>query len=236
MKISFFLLILIFLVPLKAQWIKFDLQNLDANNFKQEVEPFIKATSISAISHLNSPIKLNKRLRIGVAYSYGINISGENTVSDLFGGYPNLAGSLLISENLVLKGNLSVFNSRNDVIQALAYGFGLKLAEKENNNWKLSVLFSRLQGPEAISIKNIDGNISYNVSLAGIPFFFGLGTNNYKAQLSFDDTKIPNSIQGTANYIMAGLLYNREGYTITPLIRLNSDVFVISIEISGAFR
>ncbi len=227
---------LTFLVPLKAQWIKFDLQNLDVNNFKQEVEPLIKATSISAVSHLNSPMKLNKRLRIGVAYSHGINISGENTVSDLFGGYPNFAGSLLISENLVLKGNLSVFNSRNDVVQALAYGFGLKLAEKENNNWRLSVLFSKLQGPEDISIRSIDGTVVYNLHLAELPVFFGFGSNNYKAKILFDDTEIPNSIEGTATYFIAGLLYNREHYTVMPLIQLNSDVFVISIEISGAFR
>lgn len=236
MKNLLFLLFLIYFAPLKAQWANFDLQGLVTENFKKDVEPFIKSASISSANHLISPVRINNRLRIGASYSHGLNISNDNATNGLFGGYPNVAGSLLITDNLYLKGNFSIFNSNDDVVQSLAFGIGLNLTQRDTSNWHLSILFSKINGPDDISLNSIDANIYYNFYLGNLPLFVGLGTNNYKARILIDSDDIPNKIEGDVNYLILGLLCNRERLTVTPLISLNSDVIVMGLEFSGVIR
>jgi len=236
MKYILVLLLIFLIVPIDAQWATFDPEKVDVDEFKREITPFIKSVSLSQTNHFYSPLNINNRLRLGIAYSRGINISGEDYSSELIRGYPNFAGNLLISENLVLKGNFSIFNSGSDVVQSFAYGFGLNLTNKESNNWKTSILFSQLQGPDDIKIKSIDGNIIYDFELSKFQMFAGLGVNTYNAKILMDNDSIPNSIKGNVNYLLIGVLFNRGRFTIMPIIQLNSDVIVMSLEFSGIVK
>ena len=236
MKYLLALIILFIVVPINAQWASFDLNEMENDKFEEQINPFIKSISLSTTRHLYSPIIINNRLRLGFTYSHGINISGKDDLSKLFGGYPNFAGKLLISENLELKGNISVFNSGNDIVQSFAYGFGLNVTNKETNNWRLSVLFSQLQGTDDISIKTIDGNIIYDFRINEFPIFLGFGINSYSTKILIDDELIPNKIKGNANNLLAGTIFNRGKINIAPIIQLNSDIIIMSLEISGAFK
>ena len=51
-------------VPLSAQWASFELDNIDSEQFQQQVEPFIKTISLSANRHFFNPININKRINI----------------------------------------------------------------------------------------------------------------------------------------------------------------------------
>ena len=54
---------------------------------------------------------------------------------------------------------MSIFKSGNDVVQSFAYGFGLNITNKDKNNWRFSVLFSKLQGPDDLKNRSIDAAI-----------------------------------------------------------------------------
>lgn len=236
MKYLLFILLTFLIVPINAQWVSFDLDEVGNYTFKQQVNPFIKSISVSTTKHFHKPVNINNRLGLGFAYSYGINISGEDDVSNLFGGFPNFAGSLVISDNLLLKGNFGIFNSGKNIVQSFAYGFGLNLTNKESNNWKTSVLFSKLQGPNDIKIKSIDGNIIYDLMISKLKMFAGVGFNTYNAKILINCETIPNTIKGNVNHLLFGTFINKGRFNITPLIQLNSDVIVVSLEFSGAVK
>lgn len=239
MKTVPFILILIisFTVPLSAQWTSFELDNIESEKFQQQVEPFFKTISLSTNRHFFSPITINKRINIGLSYSHGINITGEKYSTDLIGGYPNLAGTLVVTQNLLLKGNMSIFKSEGDIVQSFAYGFGLNLTNKEKNNWRFSVLFSRLQGPDDLKNRSIDAAIINEFEIGTIPIFAGLGLNTYNTKILIEDLdSIPKSIKGNANHLLLGIQLIKGRLTIIPVLQVNSDVVILSIEISGVFK
>jgi hypothetical protein len=236
MKYLLALIILFIAVPINAQWVSFDLKDIENDKFEEQINPFIKSISLSTTRHLYSPVNINNRLRLGFAYSHGINISGKDDISKLIGGYPNFVGELLISENLELKGNISIFNSGNDIVQSFAYGFGLNVTNKESNNWIVSVLFSQLKGTDDISMKTIDGNIIYDFRINEFPIFLGFGINSYNSKILIDNELIPNSIKGNANNLLVGTIFNMGRINIMPILQLNSDIIIMSLEISGTFK
>ena len=61
---------------------------------------------------------------------------------------------------------MSTFKSNNDIVQSFAYGFGLNLTNREKNNWRASVLFSQLRGPDDIKVRSMDGQLSMNLMSA----------------------------------------------------------------------
>ncbi len=239
MKAIFIVLIIIisFLVPLSAQWTSFELDNIESEKFQQQVEPFLKTISLSTNRHFFSPITINKRINIGISYSHGINIKGEKYLTDLIGGYSNLAGTLVITQNLSLKGNVSIFKSESDLVQSFAYGFGLNLTNKDKNNCRFSVLFSKLQGPDDLKNRSIDAAIINEFEIGTVPIFVGLGLNTYNTKILIDDLdSIPKSIKGNANHLLFGIQLIKGRLTIIPVFQVNSDVVILSIEISGIFK
>ena len=236
---SFFssLIILSIVLPLRAQWTSFELKNIDSDKFQQQVEPLIKNISLSSTRHFFSPININKRVSIGLSYSHGTNISGEQYSTELIGGYPNFAGVLVVTNNLLLKGNISILKTGKDVVQSFAYGFGLNLTNKEKNNWRFSALFSRLQGPDDLKNRSIDASIINEFELWSVPLFAGLGLNTYNTKILIDDIdSIPKIIKGNTNYLLLGTQLIKGRLTIVPVLQVNSDVIIISIEIAGVFK
>ncbi len=231
------ILIISFTVPLSAQWTSFELDNIESEKFQQQVEPFLKTISLSTNRHFFSPITINKRINIGISYSHGINITGEKYSTDLIGGYPNLAGTLVVTQNLSLKGNMSIFKTEGDIVQSFAYGFGLNLTNKEKNNWRFSVLFSKLQGPDDLKNRSIDAAIINDFEIGTVPIFAGLGLNTYNTKILIVDLdSVPKSIKGNANHLLLGIQLIKGRLTIIPVLQVNSDVVILSIEISGIFK
>ncbi len=224
-------------VPLNAQWTSFELDNVDSEQFQQQVEPFLKTISLSASRHFFSPNNINKRISIGVSYSHGINITEEKYLTNLLGGYPNLAGTLVITQNLLLKGNMSIFKSGSDIVQSFTYGFGLNITNEEKNNWRLSALFSKLQGPDDLKNRSIDVAIIKEFEFGSVPIFGGLGLNTYNTKILIEDLdSIPKTIKGNANHLLFGTQLIKGKFTILPVLQVNSDVILISIEIAGVFK
>ena len=231
------IVILFFSVPISAQWTSFELDNIDSEEFQQQVEPLLKTISLSTNRHFFSPININKHISIGVSYSHGINISGEQYSTDRIGGYPNIAGTLVVTQNLSLKGNMSIFESENDVVQSFAYGFGLNITNKDKNKWRFSVMFSKLHGPDDLKNRYIDAAIIKEFELGSVPLFAGLGLNTYNTKILIEDLDpIPKTIKGDANHLLLGVQLTKGKFTIIPVLQVNSDVVIISIEISGAFK
>jgi len=224
-------------VPVSAQWTSFELDKFDSEQFESKIEPFLKTISLSTNRHFFKPNIINKRISIGVSYSHGINITEEKSSTDLIGGYPNLAGTLVVTQNLLLKGNVSIFQSGNDLVQSFAYGFGLNITNDEKNNWRFSALFSKLQGPDDFKNRSIDAAIIKEFELRSVPLFIGLGLNTYNTKILIEDSdSIPKTTKGNANHLLLGALQTKGRFTIIPLIQVNSDVIIISIEISGIFK
>jgi len=239
MKTNFiiFIVIISFFVPISAQWTSFELDNIDSDKFQQQVEPLIKNISLSTNRHYFSPININKRVSLGVSYSHGINISGVEYSTNLIGGYPNFAGALVVTNNLLLKGNISILKSGKDIVQSFAYGFGINLTNKEKNNWRFSVLFSRLQGPDDFKNRSLDAAIINEFELHSVPLFVGLGLNTFNTKILIEDVvSIQKSIKGNANHLLLGAQIIKGRLTIIPVLQVNSDVIMISIEIAGVFK
>ena len=239
MKTGSIILIVItfFSVPTSAQWTSFELNNIDSEQFQQQVEPFLKTISLSTNRHFFSHSIINNRVSIGVSYSQGINITGEKHSTELMGGYPNIACALVVTQNLSLKGNMSIFESGNDVVQSYAYGFGLNITNEDKNNWRFSALFSKLQGPDDLKNRSIDAAIIKEFELGSIPIFVGLGLNTYDTKILIEYIDIvPTSINGNANHLLFGAQLTKGRLTIAPVLQVNSDVVIISIEISGVFK
>lgn len=239
MKTNLVILILLisFSVPVNAQWTSFELDNIEIENFQQQVEPFLKTISLSTNRHFFSQVNINKRISLGVSYSNGINITGEKYSTDLIGGFPNLAGALVVTPNLSLKGNMSLFKSGNDLVQSYAYGLGINLTNKDNNNWRFSVLFSRLKGADDLKNRSTDAVIVKEFELGTIPIFAGLGLNTYNTKILIEDLdSISKSIKGNANHLLLGIQLIKGRLTIIPVLQVNSDVVILSIEISGIFK
>ncbi len=239
MKVLQFIFSTLFLfsVTLNAQWTSFDLSNINTEEFEKQVGPLLKTTSISINRHFFNPINENGRFNLGVSYSQGMNLTGKSQSSELIGGYPNVAGSVVITENLLLKGNMSTFKSNNDIVQSFAYGFGLNLTNREKNNWRASVLFSQLRGPDDIKVRSMDVVIINEFDVGKVHLFAGLGLNSYNAKILIDSSDtIPRSIKDNANHLLLGAQLNTGGIIFVPVLQVNSDVLIISIEISGAFK
>ena len=236
---SFFSIIIIFsfIIPLNAQWTSFELDNMDSDQFQQQVEPLLETISLSTNRHFFNPINVNKRVSLGISYSHGINISGEEYSSELIGGYPNFAGALVVTNNLLLKGNISIFKPGRDIVQSFAYGFGLNLTNEEKNNWRFSALFSRLQGPDDLKNRSIDATIINEFELWSVPLFAGLGLNTYNSKILIDDIDLfPKTIKGNANYLLLGAQIIKGRLTVMPILQVNSNVIMVSIEIAGVFK
>ncbi|MEE8340646.1 MAG: hypothetical protein V3R52_00965 [Candidatus Neomarinimicrobiota bacterium] len=235
--IPIIIMLLFFSAPLGAQWTSFELDDIGSEKFQKQVEPFLKTISLSSNRHFLSLININKRFSLGVSYSHGINISGEDQSTDLIGGYPNIAGTLVITKNLSLKSNMSIFRSKSDIIQSFAYGFGLNLTNKDKNKWRFSALFSKLQGPDDLKNRSIDAVIVNDFEIGSIPIFAGIGLNTFNTKILINDVdSVPTSIKGDANYILLGALIMKGRLTLIPVVQANSDVVIISIEISGVFK
>lgn len=226
-----------FATPVSAQWTSFELDDIDSEQFQQQIGPFLKTISLSTNRHFFNPNIINKRISIGVSYSRGINFTEEKKSTDLMKGYPNFAGTLVVTQNLLLKGNVSIFKSGNDLVQSFTYGFGLNITNEEKNNWRFSALFSKLQGPDDLKNRSIDAAIIKEFVLGSSPFFIGLGLNTYNTKILIEDLDLhPKTIKGNANHLLLGAPQTRGRFTIIPLLQVNSDVVIISIEISGIFK
>jgi len=234
MKFVFHLLVLIIPISISAQLVEFDIENVESDNFKNEVEPFIKTVSISSVNHFEDQFKTNKRFQFGVAYSHGINISDNETAANLLSGYPNIGGALMISDNLKLKGNFSIFSSGDDIVQSFAYGVGLRIASNEASNWRLSILFADLKGPTNIKLKAMDINISYGLLVNNLPVFIGVGSNSYKSKILVENDDIPNTIKGNSLYLSLAAQFNKWNFTTTPLVKISPDAIIVGVEFSGA--
>ncbi|MBU0529773.1 hypothetical protein KKF86_08475 [bacterium] len=239
MKTGSIILIVItfFSVRVSAQWASFELDNIDSEQFQQQVEPFLKTISLSTNRHFFCPNIINKQISIGVSYSQGINITGEKYSTDLMGGYPNLAGALIITQNLSLKGNMSIFKSGSDLVQSFTYGFGLNITNNDKNNWCFSVLFSKLHGPDDLKNKSTDAALIKEFDFGSLPTFVGFGLNTYYTKILIEDVDtVPTFIKGNANYLLFGAQLAKGKFTIIPILQVNSDVVIISIEISRVFK
>jgi len=231
------IVIIFFLTPVSAQWTSFELDNIDIEKFQQQTEPFLKTISLFTNRHFFSPNIIINRISIGVSYSQGINITGEKHSTDIMGGYPNIAGALVVTQNLSLKGNMSIFESGNDVVQSFAYGFGLNITNEGKNNWRSSILFSKLQGPDDLKNRSIDAAIIKEFEFSTVPIFVGLGLNTYNTKILIEDIDtVPTSIKGNANHLLFGAQLTKGRLTIVPVLQVNSDVVIVSIEISGVFK
>ncbi len=231
------IVILFIFVPVSAQWTSFELDKIDSEEFERQIDPFLKTISLSANRHFFSQSNINKRISIGVSYSRGINITGQKHSTDLLGGYPNLAGMLIVTQNLSLKGNMSIYKSGDDLIQSFAYGFGLNITNEEKNNWRLSALFSKLQGPDDLKNRAIDAAIIKEFELGSVPIFVGLGLDTYNTKILIEDLdSIPTTIKGNANHLLLGIQLIKGRFTIIPVLQVNSDVIIVSIEMSGVFK
>ena len=231
------IVIISFSVSVSAQWTSFELDNLDSEQFQQQVEPFLKIISLSTNRHFFSQNSINKRISIGVSYSQGVNITEEKRSTDLIGGYPNFAGTLVVTQNLLLKGNVSIFKSGSEFVQSFAYGFGLNITNEDKNNWRVSVLFSKLQGPDDLKNRSIDAAIIKEFEFGSAQIFAGLGLNNYNTKILIEDLdSIPKTIKGNANHLLLGTQLIKGRFTIIPVLQVNSDVIIISIEIAGVFK
>ena len=234
MKFVSQLIVLILPVFVSAQFVDFDLADIEQDKFKDTVEPFIKSVSISSINHFEDQFVTNKRLQLGVAYSQGINLSGISEYSELFGGNPNIGAGLMISENLKLKGNFAVFSSGKDVVQSFAYGAGINIATNEKSSWRMSIMVSELSGPTDIEMKAMDGIVNYGFRIKSMPAFVGLGTNSYKSKILLESDKLADIIKGNTLYLSLGLQLVKNNFTTTPIIKLSSDALVVGLEFSGA--
>ncbi|NOZ04308.1 MAG: hypothetical protein GXO92_06865 [FCB group bacterium] len=230
------ILIVINLSPGFSQWTTFDLSPAQGPSFRAEVEPYIKGLSLALGSRPVYARKTDQRMRLGIAYNYGVDLSGTEFAARRLRGLPVLNGSLVVTDNLLVNGQLSGFKSGGDVIQIASFGFDLFLTDmEEDRGWRLTSQFSRLEGPVNLRQRIIDINLIKTFSIYDkLPAVIGFGVNEYRSRFFLISDGVTR-LKGKFNYILLGTRIAIPPFVLNPQLRITGGSATFGVNLLKGF-
>ncbi len=185
-----------------AQLHSFDLDNIPAAEFEDQVTAVFKNIGLSLGYHPLFSSSPQRRLKTGFSLSYPGSGSGDGGQR---GFIPLLEAGFLVTSNLVLTGKISGFGARDDVVQITSYGGVLFLENEDREPWVFNISLSYLNGPEDMFIRSSDILLRRLYHPLKIPVHVGLGANLYSGRANYNpDTSLNRRFKGQTNYLYAG--------------------------------
>jgi len=219
-----------------AQFPSYNISKIESN-FSSYVKPLIKSISFSLGYHQLINNNLNERVSVSIILPLGYDLTDKSFVEKSIVGLPLLHSSFLISNNLRLNGKIGGFTSDNDVINYYSYGFSLGLVKDNPSLWIADLSLGKMDGPRYFNCRTFDFSIVRSFSFNLLPFFIGIGNNQFNSKIfNLSNGEAPSNISDSNNYFILGQIYSFLEWKVSPQIRLNINFPQFSISFQKNFE
>ena len=219
-----------------AQFPSYNISKIESN-FSSYVKPLITSISFSLGYHQFVNNNLNERVSVSIILPLGYDLTDKSFVEKSIVGLPLLHSSFLISNNLRLNGKIGGFTSDNDVINYYSYGFSLGLVKDNPSLWIADLSIGKMDGPRYFNCRAFDFSIVRSFSFNLLPFFIGIGNNQFNSRIfNLSNGEAPSNISDSNNYFILGQIYSFLEWKVSPQIRLNINFPQFSISFQKNFE
>ena len=219
-----------------AQFPSYNISKIESN-FSSYVKPLITSISFSLGYHQLVNNNLNERVSVSIILPLGYDLTDKSFVEKSIVGLPLLHSSFLISNNLRLNGKIGGFTSDNDVINYYSYGFSLGLVKDNPSLWIADLSIGKMDGPRYFNCRTFDFSIVRSFSFNLLPFFIGIGNNQFNSRIfNLSNGEAPSNITDSNNYFILGQIYSFLEWKVSPQIRLNINFPQFSISFQKNFE
>jgi len=219
-----------------AQFPSYNISKIESN-FSSYVKPLITSISFSLGYHQLVNNNLNERFSVSIILPLGYDLTDKSFVEKSIVGLPLLHSSFLISNNLRLNGKIGGFTSDNDVINYYSYGFSLGLVKDNPSLWIADLSIGKMDGPRYFNCRTFDFSIVRSFSFNLLPFFIGIGNNQFNSRIfNLSNGEAPSNITDSNNYFILGQIYSFLEWKVSPQIRLNINFPQFSISFQKNFE
>lgn len=219
-----------------AQFPSYNISKIESN-FSSYVKPLITSISFSLGYHQLVNNNLNERFSVSIILPLGYDLTDKSFVEKSIVGLPLLHSSFLISNNLRLNGKIGGFTSYNDVINYYSYGFSLGLVKDNPSLWIADLSIGKMDGPRYFNCRTFDFSIVRSFSFNLLPFFIGIGNNQFNSRIfNLSNGEAPSNITDSNNYFILGQIYSFLEWKVSPQIRLNINFPQFSISFQKNFE
>jgi len=219
-----------------AQFPSYNISKIESN-FSSYVKPLITSISFSLGYHQLVNNNLNERFSVSIILPLGYDLTDKSFVEKSIVGLPLLHSSFLISNNLRLNGKIGGFTSDNDVINYYSYGFSLGLVKDNPSLWIADLSIGKMDGPRYFNCRTFDFSIVRSFSFNLLPFFIGIGNNQFNSRIfNLSNGEAPSNISDSNNYFILGQIYSFLEWKVSPQIRLNINFPQFSISFQKNFE
>jgi len=219
-----------------AQFPSYNISKIESN-FSSYVKPLITSISFSLGYHQLVNNNLNERFSLSIILPLGYDLTDKSFVEKSIVGLPLLHSSFLISNNLRLNGKIGGFTSDNDVINYYSYGFSLGLVKDNPSLWIADLSIGKMDGPRYFNCRTFDFSIVRSFSFNLLPFFIGIGNNQFNSRIfNLSNGEAPSNITDSNNYFILGQIYSFLEWKVSPQIRLNINFPQFSISFQKNFE
>lgn len=238
MKQLRFFICLLSLSAVWSQWTEFNLERADISDFQSEILPVIRHGAMSA-GHAPFFIQsAGKRLRIGLNFSRGMDLTRSKFAESSLNWIPTLYGSILVTSNLHLKGKLGGYSRENSMVQIFGFGLGLQLTQPEQGPyWELDIDMGQVRSPRHSRLSTVEMAVKRIFTVRDIPVFLGLGTSQFKAIIySLPAASLPSKIESQLYYVKAGTIIKKGVFHLAPQLAGSPKFWVIIIDVYWEFH
>ena len=219
-----------------AQFPSYNISKIESN-FSSYVKPLITSISFSLGYHQFVNNNLKERVSVSIILPLGYDLTDKSFVEKSIVGLPLLHSSFLISNNLRLNGKIGGFTSDNDVINYYSYGFSLGLVKDNPSLWIADLSIGKMDGPRYFNCRTFDFSIVRSFSFNLLPFFIGIGNNQFNSKIfNLSNEEAPSNISDSNNYFILGQIYSFLEWKVSPQIRLNINFPQFSISFQKNFE
>ena len=219
-----------------AQFPSYNISKIESN-FSSYVKPLITSISFSLGYHQFVNNNLKERVSVSIILPLGYDLTDKSFVEKSIVGLPLLHSSFLISNNLRLNGKIGGFTSDNDVINYYSYGFSLGLVKDNPSLWIADLSIGKMDGPRYFNCRTFDFSIVRSFSFNLLPFFIGIGNNQFNSRIfNLSNDVAPSNISDSNNYFILGQIYSFLEWKVSPQIRLNINFPQFSISFQKNFE
>jgi hypothetical protein len=219
-----------------AQFPSYNISKIESN-FSSYVKPLITSISFSLGYHQFVNNNLKERVSVSIILPLGYDLTDKSFVEKSIVGLPLLHSSFLISNNLRLNGKIGGFTSDNDVINYYSYGFSLGLVKDNPSLWIADLSIGKMDGPRYFNCRTFDFSIVRSFSFNLLPFFIGIGNNQFNSKIfNLSNDEAPSNISDSNNYFILGQIYSFLEWKVSPQIRLNINFPQFSISFQKNFE
>ena len=219
-----------------AQFPSYNISKIESN-FSSYVKPLMTSISFSLGYHQLVNNNLNERVSVSIILPFGYDLTDKSFIEKSIVGLPLLHSSFLISNNLRLNGKIGGFTSYNDVINYYSYGFSLGLVKDNPSLWIADLSIGKMDGPRYFNCRTFDFSIVRSFSFNLLPFFIGIGNNQFNSRIfNLSNEEAPSNISDSNNYFILGQIYSFLEWKVSPQIRLNINFPQFSISFQKNFE